>query len=161
MLFNLKKVFKKVCTLGGALMFLFPLVTPVANATPPGALTYGKRLENFIAYISGENLNIRFDAIEVTAKTNLKYTGTALQLFEGFSYKKDGEQVTVENDGITTYFRVHRKGDPEPSSYTWTNSISTLKGTARGTYELFYYIDGGNEYEDSGSDEPPSQEEGN
>lgn len=168
MAFSLKKVFKKVCALGGALMFMSPLVSPVANAGQPSASTYGKRLgTNLTAYIAGQDYSIIFDTIEVTAKTGLSYTGGPHVLFNAPIFKLGNEAIATDsaaqitklkNDyGITPYFRVHKQGDNE-TTYTWVEDLTTLNGTDRGTYELFYYVDGGTTYEDSGSDTPPSQQ---
>ena len=161
MAFSLKKVFKKVCALGGALMFMSPLVSPVANASHPGT-AYGIKLANYSATITGTPIGDYIHTIEVTLNPNLTYTGNPIQLFNGVTYKDiNDDPITLLADGVVPYFRIAPSGSTAAVQQgDWKTNIASLTATDRGTYDLFYYIDGGTTYEDSGSDTSTQQNQG-
>lgn len=141
----MKKFLKKVCLLSSAALVALGLGMPMASATAPGAGDIGA-LYDGQSIIGKGDINYGF----TLTLPQLKYNGQAQQLITGLT--SNG----VLPEGATLYLRVSNSlgtGPLEASewvAYTGESSFedAALKRTNIGTYHIYYYIDGGNNYED-------------
>ena len=139
----MKNVFKKATVLGAAVLVTLGMNSSMIRAAAP----------------TGESVGILYGDVsigkgvldwspELTLATGLVYTGSAQQLITALN-----NEVPT---GTTLYLRVADSGGAPTSASDWvaysngeslTNSV--LKRTGAGTYHVYWYLDGGANYNDT------------
>jgi len=153
----MKNVFKKISLLSSAALVALGLCAPMASAAAPTADSMGA--------LYGETVSIGKGAISYTL---------ALSLAQGLGYTGHAQQLinAVTSTGLPTgaklYLRVkdaNAESQLPADASEWVEYINEyslesehLTGTAKGTYRIYYYIDGGEDYNDIAS--LPEHQEG-
>ena len=167
MVFDIKKLFKKVCMVSAAATMAVGLGSSFVGATAPtNGTTTGTKLNNSVTISASETAL----TASIELASNLKYNGSAQSLVTSATIippstiTDDNEiataQAAINASGATLYLRVVKQGatdDKKGWAEVWKNgsavadalNASNLKGTEAGKYDIYYYIDGNGNYNDS------------
>lgn len=158
MILNIKKFFKKIACFGGAAFMAFSLCSPLVKAAAPGANDVGILYSDSGITINKATLTLgnKYEIRLNTSESDLIYNGSAKPIISSANLI-----TNAEADGTTLYLRVDTSTESKSSESEWVavaganaptsdNPLanSSLTKTAHGTYYVYYYIDGGNNYND-------------
>lgn len=174
MVLNIKNLFKKVCMLSAAATMAVGLGASFAEAGTPGAGTTGVEVGSVDISKAGSTDSLVL-TVTIPLADTLTFNGTAQQLILA-SKTANNETTTLNvtssletsnfqfygtNSNVDLWLRVADVTDGTAATaaagdwiqYTGESSLtnSKLKRTNVGTYKVYYYIDGKNNYNDVGA----------
>lgn len=161
MVLNIKNLFKKVCMLSAAATMAVGLGASFAGATTPNASTLGTHVGSTAISKSTNGNPIATIVLNATQT----FTGGPLQLISSITSVTLGDQSLAYTGNAASVKLYLRVADTEETSTTTANwveyteaqsgdgslSDTNLTRTNSGTYHVYYYIDGGNNCNDSSS----------
>ena len=157
MVLNIKNLFKKVCMLSAAATMAVGLGASFAEAGTPESSTLGTRVDG-TATISKSTTN---PIATIGLNATQTFTGGPLQLISNITSVKLGDQeltYTGNAASVKLYLRVADTQETSTSTANWVEytgaeslSDTNLTRTNAGTYYVYYYIDGGDNCNDSSS----------
>ena len=158
MVLNIKNLFKKVCMLIAAATMAVGLGASFAEAGTPGSNTTGSLIDGSVTIskrsITDSEASSLYSIVLNAAHT---YDGNPYNIIQ--SITKESPTGMGDTRTINLYLRVaDAQGDAPGASGTgkeWklydstkTNPLNDWQRTNTGTYYVYYYLDGGNNYND-------------